>query len=91
MAYLEAAAQAARQADVRLMVHIGYANFGRSAGITRRLLPLLEAGDLLTHVYTGAPGWAADDDGTVLPELWEAQRTRARRVPAARSDFQPTC
>ncbi len=82
MAYLEAAVQAARQADVRLMVHIGDANFGRSAGITRRLLPLLEAGDLLTHVYTGAPGRAVDDDGTVLPELWEAQRRGVILDPA---------
>ena len=74
LAYLRAAAQAARQAEVRLMVHIGDANFGRSAGITRQLLPLLEAGDLLTHVYTGAPGRALEDDGTVLSELWDAQR-----------------
>ena len=74
LAYLRAAAQAARQASVKLMVHIGDANFGRSAGITRQLLPLLEAGDLLTHVYTGAPGRALEDDGTVLAELRDAQR-----------------
>ena len=72
LAYIELAARAARAAGVRLMVHIGDANFGRSERITRELLPLLEPGDLLTHLYTGAPGKALDESGKVLPELLEA-------------------
>ncbi|MBK5267141.1 MAG: amidohydrolase/deacetylase family metallohydrolase [Acidimicrobiia bacterium] len=82
LAPLEAAAQAARKAGVRLMVHIGDANFGRSAEITRQLLPLLEAGDLLTHVYTGAPGRVIDDHGKVVPELLEAQKRGVILDPA---------
>lgn len=73
LAYLHAAKQAARDAGVRLMVHIGDANFGRSAAITRQLLPLLEAGDIVTHLYTGAPGRAVDEHGVVVPELLEAR------------------
>jgi dihydroorotase len=71
-AIVEAAARAAREAAVRLMVHIGDANFGR-ADITADLLPLLEPGDMLTHLYTAAPGRVIDEDDRVLPGLEEAR------------------
>ncbi len=67
------ARRAARQAGVPLMVHVGDANFGRSGAITAELLPLLEAGDVITHVYTGAPGRLLDESGHVLDALREAR------------------
>lgn len=67
------ARDAARQAGVPLMVHVGDANFGRSGAITADLLPLLEAGDVITHVYTGAPGRLLDESGRALDALGEAR------------------
>lgn len=67
--FIELAVTAARRARVPLMVHIGDANFGKSGAITAGLLPFLEEGDIVTHVYTGAVGRALGDDGRVLPEL----------------------
>ena len=72
-AIVAAAARAAREAGIRLMVHIGDANFGR-ADITADLLPLLQPGDLLTHLYTAAPGRVIDDNNHVLPGLEEARQ-----------------
>jgi dihydroorotase len=69
---VEAAARAAREAGVKLMVHIGDANFGR-ADITADLLPMLEPGDMLTHLYTGALGRVIDDNQRVLSGLEEAR------------------
>jgi dihydroorotase len=70
---IDRARRAARQAGVPLMVHVGDANFGRSGAITADLLPLLEAGDVITHVFTGAPGRLLDDSGRVLDALREAR------------------
>ncbi len=70
---VQLAKQAANEAGVRLMVHIGDRLAGDGPTITRALLPLLEPGDILTHLFTGNPGTIFDDDGSVLPELMEAQ------------------
>ena len=70
---IEKALEVARSGERRLMVHIGDANFGRSGGVTLQLLPLLRPGDILTHVYTGAPGRALDEAGRVLPALIAAR------------------
>ncbi len=73
MEFIGLAVRAAREAQVPVMVHIGDANFGRSDTITAELLPVLETGDIVTHVYTGAPGRALDESGRVLRELREAR------------------
>ncbi len=70
---VQLAKQAANEAGVRLMVHIGDRLAGDGPTITRALLPLLEPGDIITHLFTGNPGTIFDDDGSVLPELMEAQ------------------
>ena len=70
---VELAKRAANEAGVRLMVHIGDRFAGDGPTITRQLLPLLEPGDIITHLFSGNPGRILDDDGNVLPELMEAQ------------------
>ena len=67
------AKRAATESGVRLMVHIGDRFAGGGPTITRQLLPLLEAGDIITHLFSGNPGRILDDEGEVLPELMEAQ------------------
>jgi dihydroorotase len=77
MDYIHAALTAARESNVRLMVHIGDPQWNVDPTITARLLPLLRADDLITHLYTGAPGKVLDANRNVLPELVDA---RARGV-----------
>ena len=71
--YIKYAIKAAHEAGIRLMVHIGDPEWNVDPTITRQLLPLLEPNDLLTHLYTGAPGKALDADNKVLPELIDAR------------------
>lgn len=68
------AREVARRAGVRLMVHIGEPEPPQGVTLTRELLPLLERGDILTHVFTGHPGRVLDDRGKVLPQVWEAHQ-----------------
>ena len=69
------AKRAANGGGVRLMVHIGDRAVGDSGGptITRELLPLLEEGDIITHLFSGNAGRILDDGGKVIPEIMEAQ------------------
>ena len=71
------AKQAATEGGVRLMVHIGDRSVAGGDGteptITRQLLPLLENGDIITHLFSGNPGRIIDNDGKVIPEIMEAQ------------------
>ena len=69
------AKQAANEGGVRLMVHIGDRAVGDSGAptITRELLPLLESGDIITHLFSGNAGRILDAGGEVLPEIMEAQ------------------
>ncbi|MFC1915391.1 amidohydrolase family protein, partial [Chloroflexota bacterium] len=43
-----------------------------SPTLTQEVIPLLEPGDILSHVYTAKFGSPLRSDGTVLPELREA-------------------
>ena len=64
-----------------LMVHIGERDDslrGSMETFSALLLPLLEKGDILTHVFTGQAGAVIRQDGTVVPGLREAM---------ARGDF----
>ena len=70
---VQLAKRAATESGVRLMVHIGDRFAGDGPTITRQLLPLLEQGDIITHLFSGNAGRIIDDDGEVMPELMEAQ------------------
>ena len=71
------AKQAASEGGVRLMVHIGDRSIAGGDGseptITRQLLPLLDKGDIITHLFSGNPGRIIDSDGNVIREILEAQ------------------
>ena len=71
------AKQAATEGGVRLMVHIGDRSIADGDGteptITHQLLPLLDKGDIITHLFSGNPGRIIDSDGKVIREILEAQ------------------
>ena len=56
------------------MVHIGDNSASEDGPtLTRQLLPLLESGDIITHLFSGNPGRIVGEDGKVIPEVFEAQ------------------
>ena len=67
------AKKVAAEAGLPLMVHIGDGLCGDHGDVveafTRELTDLLEAGDIITHIYSGAPGGLIKADGSVFPEL----------------------
>ena len=67
------AKQAAREAGVRLMVHIGDTEKRYPAEVIRELLPIMEPGDIVTHFFTANPGGVLDGNGKLVPEAREAQ------------------
>lgn len=67
------AKQAAREAGVRLMVHIGDTEKRYPAEVIRDLLPIMEPGDIVTHFFTANPGGVLDGNGKLVPEAREAQ------------------
>ena len=75
--HVEAAKAAAREAGIRIMMHIG--DVGPSdqtptpPETVARALSMLDPGDIVTHIFTPLTGAALDRDGRLLPELKEAQ------------------
>jgi len=69
------AKRAARESGIKLMVHIGDTEKRYDPTVIRRLLPLLEQGDILTHYFTANPGGVLDGNGRLVPEAWEAAKT----------------
>lgn len=69
------AKQAATEGGVRLMVHIGDRSIKETGGptLTGELMNLLEQGDIITHLFSGNPGRIIDDNGKVIPEVFDAQ------------------
>ena len=67
------AKRAARESGVRLMVHIGDRFAGDGPTLTQGLLPLMDEGDIITHLFSGNAGRILDGQGKVLPEVFEAQ------------------
>ena len=67
------AKRAAKEAGVRLMVHIGDTEKRYDADIIRQLLPILEEGDIVTHMFTANPGGILGSDGKLVPEAREAE------------------
>jgi dihydroorotase len=66
------ARRAARESGTKLMVHIGDTEKRYDPTVIRKLLPLLEAGDILTHYFTANPGGVLDENGKLVPEAREA-------------------
>ncbi len=69
------AKQVAKESAIPLMMHIGIAGdvtarFEPDA--IRKLLPVLEKGDIVTHCCTHAVGGILDEKGTAVPEAKEA-------------------
>jgi dihydroorotase len=65
------AKRAARESGVPLMVHIGDTTKRYDPNVIRELLPLLEPGDIVTHLFTANPGGVLDAKGKVVPEAKE--------------------
>ncbi len=66
------AKRAARESGIKLMVHIGDTEKRYDPNVIRDLLPILEAGDILTHYFTANPGGVLDANGKLVPEAREA-------------------
>jgi dihydroorotase len=66
------ARRAARESGTRLMVHIGDTEKRYDPNVIRALLPMLDAGDILTHYFTANPGGVLDANGKLVPEAREA-------------------
>ena len=66
------AKRAARESGIKLMVHIGDTEKRYDPTVIRSLLPLLDAGDILTHYFTANPGGVLDANGKLVPEAREA-------------------
>ena len=66
------AKRAAKEAGVKLMVHIGDTEKRYDTNVIRQLLPILEEGDIVTHFFTANPGGVLDADGKLVPEAREA-------------------
>jgi len=66
------AKRAAQEAGVKLMVHIGDTEKRYDPSVIRQLLPILEEGDIVTHLFTANPGGVLDADGKLVPEAKEA-------------------
>lgn len=69
------AKRAAKEAGLPLMVHIGDTAKRYDPMVISELLPLLEPGDIITHLFTANPGGVLGADGKLVPEAREvAQR-----------------
>jgi dihydroorotase len=66
------ARRAAKESGTKLMVHIGDTAKRYDPTVIRKLLPLLEPGDILTHYFTANPGGVLDANGKLVPEAREA-------------------
>ncbi len=62
----------AKKFGLPIMVHIGDPQGQIPLTFTQEFLPLMEPGDILSHVFTSHRGGILRPDGTVLPELKEA-------------------
>jgi dihydroorotase len=67
------AKRAAKESGVKLMVHIGDTEKRYPADVIHELLPLLDEGDIVTHLFTANPGGVLDATGKLVPEAKEAR------------------
>ena len=66
------AKRAARESGIKLMVHIGDTEKRYDTNVIRELLPILDEGDIVTHLFTANPGGVLDANGKLAPEAREA-------------------
>lgn len=71
---LKTAKKIANQFSLPIMVHIGDIDKEVPTLLTPQCLSVIEAGDILSHVYTGIHGSVLKLDGTLIPELKEAMQ-----------------
>ncbi len=64
----------AKKFGMPLMVHIGDKFNWVPAKVTRDFIPLMEPGDIVTHIYTGLQGGVLQENGKVIPEYIEAEK-----------------
>ena len=76
LAAMKKAKEVASQVKLPLMVHLGELVGSRKEldQFTRDLLPILEKGDIVLHIYTPHGGGPVLPDGSVMPEIFEAQK-----------------
>ena len=88
---IKAAKKIARQFGLPIMVHIGDVDKQAPATLTPECLSVMEAGDILAHVYSGNQGSVLRADGTLLPELKAAKERGVILDPAnGRNNFSFT-
>jgi dihydroorotase len=68
------AKRAARESGLPLMVHIGDTEKRFRGDVIRELLPILEPGDIVTHLFTPNPGGVVDANGKLVPEAREVSQ-----------------
>jgi dihydroorotase len=66
---LETLQKTAKKFGLPVMIHMGDIDKQVSPTFTQEFLPLMEPGDILSHIYTGNCGNPLRPDGTVLPEM----------------------
>jgi len=66
------AKRAATEAGIKLMVHIGDTEKRYDPNVIRQILPILDEGDIVTHLFTANPGGVLDAQGKLVPEVKEA-------------------
>lgn len=66
---VETLQKTAKKFGLSIMIHIGDMDKQVSPTLTQEFLPLMEPGDILSHIYTGNFGNPLRSDGTVLPEM----------------------
>jgi len=71
---VKTAKKIAKQFGLPVMIHIGDMEEKVSPTLTKEFLPLLEPGDILTHIYTGNFGNTLLPDGKVMPEMKAAMK-----------------
>jgi len=71
---VKTAKKIARQFGLPIMIHIGDTDKQVPATLTPECLSVMEAGDILSHVYSGNQGSVIRPDGTILPELKAAMK-----------------
>ena len=78
LAVVRIAKKIATEAGLPILLHIG-ADFNedtslasRADGFTHEVLPLLDKGDIISHIFTWKAGGVIEHDGSVLPEFREA-------------------
>ncbi len=71
---VKTAQKVAKRSGLPLVVHMGDLEKRVAPTLTQVTLPLLESGDILTHLYNSNWGGCMRDDGTFLPELKQAMQ-----------------